>query len=285
VIKYRQNQFLNEGILFFNIGTSCLLRLTLAIYSLRKYFNGKVAVLLEETDANLNFIEQCLYKFNILKFYFERPDLKCQKNNGYTIKPFVLNLSPFETTVFSDADVLFRDNPQELIDLTRKENLIFTPYRDWVTTGKMMNKRIISLSDILPKEQISKALDYGIAINTGVLGYNKHGSEEFFNDWIDTTYKAKCRFIIDEIACQCICYKYSHVLTDKKWNYSCREKDMSKGKIIHFHGKKHARPNKCPASKIWIEEFDEFIGKKILPNDISAKLINWDKYVRRLVKK
>jgi len=110
-VRYCQNKFLDEGILFFNIGTSCLLRLVLAIYSLRKYFDGKVAVLLEKSDPNLDFIVQCLSKFDISEFYFERPDIGCRRNSGYTIKPFVLSLSPFETTVFSDADILFKHNP------------------------------------------------------------------------------------------------------------------------------------------------------------------------------
>jgi len=147
-----------------------------------------------------------------------------------------------------------------------------------------MSKRIISLSDILPKEQIIKALDYGTAINTGILGYKKNESKDFFNDWIETTYKGKCRFIIDEIACQCICYKHKHILVGQEWNYSCRETDMSRGKIIHFHGRKHAQPDKYPSSKIWIKEFREFIDKHVLPNDMLSKLVSWDKHVKRLEK-
>ena len=285
VITYNpiKNEAESKGVLFFNIGSNCLLRTFVAIYTLRKHYEGDAAILLSKNDEHSQFVIDNMKTFDIQPHWYE-PIVECKRNTGYTIKPHVIEQSPFDVTLYSDTDVIFKDDPSELFDITRKHNLVFTPYRDWVTTGKGMSRRIKKLSDIIPPDQIQASLDYGTALNTGVLGFTRNNTQAFFKDWIETTLKGEGRFIIDELVCQCICHKYPHALVSNEWNYSCRENDCSPGKIIHFHGRKHARPERYKNSILWIEQFNLLRNSGILSDETMKQLIQFDRYVRRYEK-
>ena len=283
VIKYCPSESKSNesmGVLFFNLGNRCMLRAFVAMYTLRKYYAGEAAIMLSEDDEFSNVVIDNLKPFNITP-HFYKPVVKCRKNTGYTIKPDVLRQSPFYTTIYSDTDVIFKADPSVIFNTVKENKLVLTRYRDWVTTGRGMSKRIKSLSDMLPPEQIQAALDYGTAINTGVVGYQASEIKDFFDDWVKTTLKGEGRFIIDELVCQCICYKYEHAILEAAWNYSCREKDFTNSKIIHFHGRKHARPERFASGKLWLEQYDELKKSKIIPKETMNKLIQWDRQVKK----
>jgi len=279
-VRYCQNNLNNKGILFFNIGKGCILRLIVSIYSLRKYYTGVVGVLLCEDDECSDIVIEALKPFNVETYWFKRT-LNLKRNTGYTIKPEVLSQSPYGLTLFCDSDTIFTCSPECLFKVIDENDLILTSYRDWKTTGSRIAKRIKSLRDILPPEQIQKSLEYGTAINTGVVGYRRSVLEEFFQEWVETTLKGSGRFIIDEIACQCIAYKYKHKLIETVWNYSCREKNMNDAKIIHYHGRKHARPDRYASGFIWLDTLDELEKTGIVDADHLKTFAKWDRYVRR----
>lgn len=279
-VRYYKNKEETRGILFFNIGKRCILRLIVSIYSLRKYYTGVVGVLLCDDDKISPIVVDALKPFDVDIYWFKRT-LSLKRNTGYAIKPEVLYQSPYDLTLFCDSDTLFTCSPECLFEEIDKNDLILTSYRDWSTKGPRMAKRIRSLRDILPDEQIQKSLEYGTAINTGVVGYRKKATEDYFKDWIEVSLKGKGRFIIDEIACQCICYKYKHKLVESIWNYSCREKNMDTAKIIHYHGRKHARPDRYESGNLWLYELSELERTGIVDEDYLKTFVSCDRYVRK----
>jgi len=279
-VKYYQNDPQTRGITFFNIGKRCVLRLVVSIYSLRKYYTGTIGVLLWEDDEISKTVVDALKPFNVEIYWFKQT-LSLKRNTGYAIKPEVLHQSPYDITVFCDSDTLFKTSPECLFDFVDKHDLFLTPYLDWITTGSRIAKRIKSLRDIVPPEQIQQSLDYGTALNTGVVGYKKSATEAFFKEWIALTLKGSGRFIIDEIACQCMCFHHKHTLVGAEWNYSCREKDMNNAKIIHYHGRKHARPDRYASGNLWLDELNELEKTGIIGADYLKSFIKWDRYVRK----
>ena len=271
----------DKSVVFFNMGTSCLMRLFVALRSLRKYYNGHVIVLMIiDDDPLVPVIEEDLrglFQVQVTKLPKVILDnVGCNKNTGYTIKPtiFKIGLSATDKMICSDSDVLFRTSPEPLFDMLGDNEVLVTQYRNWRSDGRMMSKRIRGFSDIFPAEEIDKAINAGPAINTGIFGVSVN-SFRFMNDWQKYTISAKCRFIVDEIICQCIYFNYKHKVLDETWNYSCLNDNFDDAKIIHFHGKKHARLH-IPASKIWLTEFQQFVEAELLPQDHMTEYVRND---------
>jgi len=271
---------INKGVLFFNTGSSCLLRLFVSVFSLRRYYDGNIGVLLNSDDELNKEIEKNLTLLNVQTYYFNKPELNCKRNGGYTIKPYVLSQSPFDHTMFVDSDTIFCSKVSDFFDFIEKYDLVITPYKDWITTGRKINGRIMRFADLFSPEELKKIIEYKFAINTGVVGYSKN-TKEFFEEWVRKTFEGQGRFIVDELIAQCICYKYKHYLADQTWNYSCRNIKFDTAKVIHFHGRKHARLHRCQSAMIWINTFIDFVNSGVIDKEFEQKIINSDRQVRK----
>ena len=90
-------------------------------------------------------------------------------------------------------------------------------------------------------------------------------------DWKATTNHNVC-FICDEIAAQLIFVRHNVIVMDDRWNFSPKySKQNDKSclpisnfpKIIHYHGKQHARPDKSDGYKTWIPVYKECLDQNI----------------------
>jgi len=268
---------MSKGVFFFNFGNKCALRMMVAAYTLRKHYSGNATVCLAE-DEYVGEMTEDLGRLGVDVTYFPLKS-PCKRNTGYTIKPEIINKTPYDITLAVDTDVVFLTNVDPLIAQIKDSPTLLTQFSNWISSGQRLKKRINSLGDVLPKKQIEEALVAGPAINTGVLGITKGESDEFMKDWIETTYKGKCRFIVDEIACQCMFFRHKTKVLDSVWNCSAVFDDIKKAKILHLHGRKHAT-TKRPSGRLWWKCTGELIDSGLLKH-LDTWMAN-DKQVGRL---
>jgi hypothetical protein len=92
--------------MFFNFGNKCVARLLTAIYTLRNVYSGPITLALAKNDeANIKLVEEVkVFNVDILWFDFEH---KVKRNIKSILKPHLFTLSPYDTTLMFDGDLIF----------------------------------------------------------------------------------------------------------------------------------------------------------------------------------
>jgi len=185
------------------------------------------------------------------------------------VKPTLHRHSPYELTMFLDADtlVIAKAKIDEYFEMIRRNGFVTGNFCNWKTMGSSMSKRIKAWKPAVP-ELIKPALNYGTAVNTGVNGWKK--GNPLLEEW-DTVcqkgYAQKCTTrIVDEIACQLVLPHFSHKLAGPDWGASVKFWEITKEtKIIHYHGHKHAGP--YPNCKYWKDMYWEMRQSGVLDKE------------------
>lgn len=275
----------DKGVIYYNRGDSCIIRLLVSIKSLRNYYDGPITVFLE--NSNLDKFNSFVNKYNFSIFNVDSQKL----DSSYVRKIAISKLSPYDKTVFIDADTLIVGKIDEIFDNIEDNDLVVTQFCDWLSSGGAIGRRIKGFSKYITEETLKKALDYGPAINTGVYGFHKNCS--MFDEWLQLAKMGQSSrlYIPDEIACQILLHKYKVKVLGSKYNVSAKfgMNDEDK-RVIHFHGRKHCR--RFELAEVWIKAFIELLESKevniseYINNDNNLRKFlrfkyGWDKYVYR----
>lgn len=242
---------MNQGVEFFNFGERCVIKLFNAIYSLRKVYSGPIVVRQDVQSPFLDDIVTLFKPFNIIFDFFEMNSNFCNRNLSYSTKPRILQQSIFQYTMFCDSDTLFLSPINDFFKAIHENGIVLTKFNNWVSTGSIISKRIKRMSKFIDGDQLEQSLEHRPALNTGILGFDKDKSQEFFKEWIDITEKAKGLFIVDEIACQVMFFKHNCKVLGPEWNCSVIYGDLTDAKILHFHGKKNSHQDFFGARLWW----------------------------------
>ena len=234
---------MNNGVIFYNINTKCLIRLCVAMYALRKHYQGHATLMY---DGELPEFVREVARLQDIRTQLLPDELNKEDGNALVRKSMLWRYAPYDNNLFMDSDTLLNDNIDEIFPLIEKHGLIFTQFSDWETSGTKISKRIKSWEPAIGKQEMNKALAHGKAVNTGVFGFakNKNGSvDTFLKEWEILSrlgWRKKCtKRIVDEIACQVLLHKYPHHMVDDRWNSSVRFASHGTPKIFHYHGSKH----------------------------------------------
>lgn len=241
---------MTAGVIYYNVGLGCVVRLLVSIYSLKKHYNGPITIISEgdESHAICSKIATAM-GVDIRQAVF---DTNGPRNHALLAKTKINQATPYDYSVFIDADTLIVGKIDELFN-----NYPFTITRmcEWSTRGPKVSRRIRNWSEVCP-ELIEPALDYGKAINTGTYAFQKDAP--IFSEWYNLTLRNVDTFIPDEISCQLLIPKYEHLLLDCRFNWSCKYgPDIQDVRIIHYHGRKHCRLGLPFNAARWIETYSE----------------------------
>lgn len=235
---------MKAGVLFWNHGRRCLPRLAVAVHSLRKHYEGPVC-LLNEGELDDWALEL------MLAYCVEVRTLPVCNEYGLVKKSRLWRHTPFQRTLFLDSDVLVLGDPSELLRELGPAPLLVTRFADWGTSSGRMKARIMEWNRVDPT-MAAKALSYGAAINTGVMGWTSGcRSMEQYEQLTARGLAARVgRKTLDELAMQLVAASGAkHTLASSDWNCSCVYGDLSRAKVVHYHGHKHCRSG--PAGDLW----------------------------------
>jgi len=272
----------SNGVIYYNTGDKCLARLLVSLHSLRKHEDCNVAILSQGEDSN-KVCEKIAGAFDNVELIEVDYGVEEGKNKAYIEACLCHEATPFEITIWLDADTIIRKPfSQELFDYTEQHEFVISQFATWETHGGTIKKRIMEWKNIYP-ELIDGALNFGPAINCGVFAFKK--DSEIMNVWYDMAEQGRDNFIADESCLQVFLHKFPHmILPDTSFNCSCKyDKTIKDAKIIHYHGRKHCRlderGNPQFNSELWIKELEEVIENNTA--DIKSWLPGSDKYLRR----
>jgi len=247
----------SKGVVYLNIlGNSCAERLVVSLWSLRRYYDGPIAILYDDASEDITRIIAQYHGVQAERIPFDTPT-KPRRNKAYVCKTLMPHYSPYERTVFLDADTLIEGPIDPLFDWLDSNPVIVTQFAEWVTTGRKMKGRIRKLSGISPL--VDAAIDHVTknsypALNTGVMGWQRNAP--FLADWQALGKALSGRFIADELAAQLALPGSSHLLLDDRWNCSpIYGQYQSEAVIWHFHGGKHLK--KEQGRRLWAPAFRE----------------------------
>jgi hypothetical protein len=250
---------ISAGFVFFNFGGRCIARLLVALYTLRKFYSGRVVVFLAKGDPFCEAAEADIAEYaDVVWFDLEKlatRNLKC------VIKPALFEMSPFDHTIMLDGDLLFQANPWELMDPLVEKGFLVTKFSTWHTDGRKMAARMnkFDKNPLVTPEQIE--VFRGVmpnpkvaAINIGVMGWSKR-CPEVMARWKELTLSIAGVHMADEHAAQITYPFYPTALMGPEWNESCvfpSRPGFAHAKVLHYHGGKHSAPERA-SSRLWLQ--------------------------------
>jgi hypothetical protein len=251
---------LTRGVIVFNCGHKCLVRMIVFLRSLRKHYQGPVTVFLEGPHEQ-NLVDSVRDTFKVDVVY--RP-VSPSKSHALLRKIEICKDSPYNLSIVLDTDTIVVGDFTELFEAAKGHDLAICHFAGWDSSGGTISRRIKGYAPLKP-EYIDAAVKYGPAINCGVFAWRK--DTPIFDEWLpiadwgdtvipDGPNKKDRMYIADEVACQLLLPRYDVNVIGTRCNVSVlHDPNTPDPRIIHFHGKKHCiEAQKC---SIWIQEFIE----------------------------
>ena len=277
----------NKGVIYFNSGVKCLVRLIVSIHSLRQHYDGPITVISTGERSNKFFREllKGANPFDINVVEAEFPEIPCGKNTPLLQKSSINRFTPYSLSIFLDSDTIICGDIRELWDLAAQHEIVVPQFADWTTSKQTIQKRIKNWRAVHP-ELIKSALNFGPAINCGVFAFKK--DTQFITEWTSQIVLGQDCFIPDETGMQVILHQYPHFIADQKFNVSCKYSDprAADTRVIHYHGRKHCRLDSNGKllynADIWVDHFNKVCEQNLF--DIKSWLPNHDRTLRRYLR-
>lgn len=241
-----------HGILYYNAGKGCLVRLAVSLSSLRKKYDGSVTILCDNESY-----PECKKMAEYFNVDIKEIDFSAHARNVILFNKCLLyKYTPYKFNIFLDADTLIlKDTIRKLFKEVELNEFVTVQFSDWTPKTSVINKRINEWKDII---DVTKALEYSFAINTGVFAFKT--DSQLMGNWYEVALKGEKFFIPDEVSCQILLPNYKHKTVSANFNMSCKHGRLgSRTAIIHYHGKKHCRIENekyLYHSDLWYKEFD-----------------------------
>lgn len=259
-----------EGLIYYNIGLKCLVRLCVSISTLVRYFYRPVFIL-----SDPGCYEECAeiadhFGVGIIKSKFETSE---GKNLPFLNKCRINNQVELDKTLFLDSDTIVLQDFSECFNLLDEYEFITSQFANWKSSDRHYSRRIENWRTKIDDSYIDHAYDEEKAVNIGFYGWTNKA--EIFDKWFALALCNRDSFIPDEIACQILLPWVSHLVIDSMYNTSCKHELLTdKSKVLHFHGRKHCRIENDKYlyhSDMWYKEFDKIrdlsFVKKHIKND------------------
>jgi hypothetical protein len=250
-----------QGVVYMLTGNRHGPRLAVSVYNLRKFYTGDIVFFLptgEENEPVELIAKDPRIVAKIVPFRLERNG----KGAVYANKAKIPLITPFERTIFLDADTLPVADLEEL--WPAQNELVLVQMSNWTTQRDLIKRRINKWREIVPT-LVERALSGTLAaINTGVFAFDAETLD--LSDWARLC-KQNPIHICDEIAMQLLYPDYPHRLLDDSFNCCpVQGANKEKVKLWHFHTRTHLRLSARP---YWLTAYQECLEEDV------GKIRNW----------
>jgi hypothetical protein len=237
-----------NGVIYYNRGQKCIIRIATSLHSLRNYYDGNVTIIQhdkpnKQVDKILSWLSE---RYNVDIQHLETDAPAQNITNSLQFKAHLWEYTPYQNTIFLDADTIVRGDISGLHTLADKHGMAFTDFCGWSTRGNKISRRIKSWLPVIGASEVENALDHDSVVNTGVFAFTvTRKTRPFLEEWRDITdegFEKNCtKRILDEVACQVLLHKYpdDHTMAPSEYNASVRFGPANNPIVIHYHGSKH----------------------------------------------
>lgn len=271
---------MTSGVLYYFCGVKFAERLTVSLFTLRRWWSGPVTLIVTNQDCEE--VGGRICRDPQIRADVKRTEILNVKHAAYVTKTLLPAWTPYDRTVYIDGDTVVVGKIDKLFD----PEVALTQFSNWQTQGRKVSGRIkwwkglSPFIDELIAEQLAESRP---AINTGVTGWHGHG-EAWAPTWHAMAVKGHLTNMTDEISIQLLSNRLEGVkVFDDRWNcspiYGIGKQDA---RIWHFHGDKHASRNRAPqGTEIWWPCFEEALKANI--GGISGWAGKFDPSVKELL--
>lgn len=267
---------MDQGVIYFNKGTSCILRLIVCINSLRRHYDGPITIM-QETEPPEGLYDSLGATFGVDVIRTDNNDTKTLVR-----KLEVSQLSPYDYTLYIDADMLVLGDVSEFFEEAKNHEFVASHFTDWKSSGGTISRRIKRYSELCP-DYIKPAIKYGPAINTGIYAYPKNS--RIWKEWESVAKwgMKKGLYIPDEVSMQVIAPQYDVKVLPSKYNVSVLYGNHIEDKrVIHYHGRKHCK--EFDLCDLWVENLMEVLEKDICKCSAYVKNHHGDRRLRNFLR-
>ena len=272
---------MSDGVIYLSVGTKHADNLVVSLLSLRDHWSGPICIFVGDESAAKNaeliFADGRLGHVQAIRFNIDWLDVDY---NVMFAKAYMINrLSPFDRTVYLDADTVVVGDFSELFPVANEVRL--TKYAPSVQAH--MQERLREWRGIAPISAKRAQEASFCLINAGVVGFSKK-TRRFLRAWEQMTRRRLSR-LCDEEACQLVYPEFPHVLLDDRFNCSPKHAWCHHGvglpdadpKIWHNYG--DISVSEPTARYIWWPYYQRALADNL------ANIREWgpDKYNERLV--
>jgi hypothetical protein len=268
-----------QGVIYQLSAPPAAAQLAVSLYTLRRHYSGEVCIFAADSCHD---VAELLARQFVARV--ERLNPEPIRHGSYILKPTTCLASPFDRTVFLDADTIVCGGIELLLEtsgLFSSPGLTLTPFAKWTTMGKIISGRIqqwMHADDWLAKELAEYAVTPVIfphaprqipyefeAVNTGVFAFSS-ADKPMLEQWKTFCNAGKHCSFTDEYAMQLIwigaClrkFKFAYhvsLMPDDRYNCSVRFGTCKDSAVIwHLHGRAHVR--KPEGEALWWPIFDD----------------------------
>lgn len=263
-----------RGVILFVAGTKHNVHAAVCVASLRQHYDGPVALITELNGPGREACEliagDC--RLGPIQVIADESIKAGAHGQSYFCKTLLPQLSPFDSTIFLDADTLVVGPLDELWADPHSGEFVLTQFADWVSTGKKMRQRIIPWAEVEPERAARMLAKPWPALNTGVMAWSR-ASAAFCSDWTETCRK-RVVFMADELAAQIIFPDHPHRIIDDRFNASVVFPPAGKQvltrddvRIWHGHGgkfwKRDGRGRVRPGQVIYLPHYERALQENL----------------------
>lgn len=226
---------MSAGVCYFLLGESHGLQLLASLWALRRHYRGPVSIL---TAAGEDIPALICADRRLNAFVTHLKVCKHRKNSALCTKTTLQHFTPFDPTIFLDADTIPVADVTPLFP-TVAEECVWVRFSDWRLCGSPYQARIERLAHRagLTSHLGRLRLQNLPAVNTGVFSFWKTASA--LAPIHALCHQAFDVFIPDECATQFLYGDYPHRLEVETWNASPRHcRNRAGVKVWHCHGSK-----------------------------------------------
>ncbi len=240
-----------NGVIYLVVGSKRNVVAVVSLWALRKFYRGPICVLSSESPDGHAVAKRITEDKRLSLDLRLIPIVPVRKHSMNVTKTWLHRYSPFEKTIFLDADTIPMTDFEELWPKTTE--MVLTRFANWNNDGPKIKSRVEWWKGIRP-DLVDKCLaKTNAAVNTGVFGFTR--DSEMLESWHQLTLSGYHTFICDEIAAQLIYPDFEHRMLDDRFNCSsCFGVNKNDVRIWHCHGGKHLRPN---TKELWLSLFKE----------------------------
>jgi lipopolysaccharide biosynthesis glycosyltransferase len=263
----RRVKMKTKGVIYFNVGTKCLPRLVVSLWSLRKVYGGSICLISMGDESN-EWCRKIAEYFGAEVGAHSLTDTSQYKQSAFLEKARMHHYSPYDNTIFIDSDTLIKRDFSELFEEIEEHHFIVPQFSNWTTQKGLIKKRLRAYSEFC-QETIEECIKRnGPSVNVGVYGFSKD-STLMWHEWFVVTIKIPDAVLPEESTAHFLTLKHRSKIISSAYNCSCKFDNpySSETKIIHYHGKKHCRPDGnggyLYSGELWMREWQEVLEHNI----------------------
>lgn len=260
----------SRGVVYFLRDISHLERFAVSIFSLRSHYHGPVCVVAEGmVQGHLPSLAK-VFNFSVVA-------AANSTNRTYAAKVASLQLTPFEQTLFLDADTLVLAPIDPIFNYLSDSEFVFTGHNGW-KNDRIGKKRLDVWrgTGLVPESMLDDALAYPF-INIGVFAFRRNSP--FLPRWLEISVRGEelGLGISDELAAQIFLPTLNATVIDDCWNWSGQHRNTIEGaNIIHYHGNAHIRGPLAETYEFHLARLGQshpefFVDINSMPSDVSVE--------------